>query len=109
MCVCVCVFCCRPVINRKLEDKVCGSGPNLKAIFEDDANVKQLGQGVQVSNSFISSASILSTHHPKTICILLYVYQVSFLIHIGLYSEGLCHGRHLRLQVRAVQEVLCGE
>ena len=91
MCVCLCVcggwcFHCRPVINRKLEDKVCGSGPNLKAIFEDDINMRKLGQGIQVSNCFISS-------------LIVYANILVSLMHVGLHFEGLCHGRHLCLQV----------
>ena len=36
----------RPLINHKLEDKVCGSGPSLDIIFRDDTHLLKLGQDV---------------------------------------------------------------
>ena len=32
----------RPIINRKFEEKVCGEGPKLEVMFEDDQHLKNL-------------------------------------------------------------------
>ena len=37
------------MINNKLEEKVCGDGPSLSGIFEDDAELMDLTQDIQVS------------------------------------------------------------
>ena len=41
----------RPLINRKLEEKVCGEGPSLEVIFEADAHLMELQDGVYGSIS----------------------------------------------------------
>ena len=38
----------RPLINHKVEDKVCGEGPDLEAIFEADSHLQGLCQSIQV-------------------------------------------------------------
>ncbi len=36
------------MINRKLEEKVCGDGPSLAIVFEDDIDLMDLHQEIQV-------------------------------------------------------------
>ena len=38
----------RPMINKKLEEKVCGDGPCLSIVFEDDIELMDLHQEIQV-------------------------------------------------------------
>lgn len=39
----------RPLINRKLEEKDCGEGPNLENIFEDDIHMNDIQERIIVS------------------------------------------------------------
>ena len=41
-------FMFRPLINRKLEEKDCGEGPNLENIFEDDIHMKDVQEKIIV-------------------------------------------------------------
>ena len=43
---CTSLIIARPLINHKLEDKVCGNGPSLDIIFRDDTHLLKLGQDV---------------------------------------------------------------
>ncbi len=45
----------RPLINHKLEDKVCGEGPDLEAIFQADTDLQGLCQGIKVSRMCAST------------------------------------------------------
>ena len=38
------VFCVRPLINQKYEDKTCGEGPNLALMLDDDHYLTSLGR-----------------------------------------------------------------
>lgn len=38
----------RPLINRKLEEKDCGEGPNLENIFEDDIHMNEIQEKIIV-------------------------------------------------------------
>ena len=38
----------RPLINGQLEEKVCGEGPGLEDVFEDDSHLEQLNNSIQV-------------------------------------------------------------
>ena len=38
----------RPLINGQLEEKVCGEGPCLEDVFEDDSHLEQLNNSIQV-------------------------------------------------------------
>lgn len=59
----------RPMINQKYEDKMCGTGPSLASVFEDDNELMEVAQSVQVCN-------ILN---------LSYYYY-----HIGLFDKRIC-------------------
>ena len=38
----------RPLINRKPEEKTCGEGPSLEAIFDDDTHLQDISASIQV-------------------------------------------------------------
>ena len=40
---------CRPLINQKFEEKICGQGPSLLAVFDDDTQLQELSNMIQVS------------------------------------------------------------
>lgn len=42
----------RPLINRKLEEKDCGEGPNLENIFEDDIHMNEIQENIIVRKIF---------------------------------------------------------
>ena len=42
------VQCYRPLINGQLEEKVCGDGPSLEDVFEDDSHLQELNNNIQV-------------------------------------------------------------
>ena len=42
----------RPIINNKFEDKICGDGPSLSTMFEDDKHLQKIIHSIRVS--FIS-------------------------------------------------------
>lgn len=44
-----CYYLLRPLINRKLEEKDCGEGPNLEIIFEDDVHLKEVQEKIIVN------------------------------------------------------------
>ena len=44
----VCTCTCRPLINRQVEEKVCGEGPCLEDVFEDDTHLLELNNSIQV-------------------------------------------------------------
>ena len=39
----------RPLINQKFEEKTCGQGPSLVAVFDDDTQLQELSNKIQVS------------------------------------------------------------
>ncbi len=39
------------MINHKLEDKVCGEGPDLEAIFQADTHLQGVCQDIKVSKT----------------------------------------------------------
>ena len=38
----------RPLINQKFEEKTCGQGPSLFAVFDDDTKLQELSDSIQV-------------------------------------------------------------
>ena len=63
----------RPLINRKMEDKTCGNGPDLRTIFEDDSVMIELSQSIQVPYMYMY----------------MYMYTCSLLLPIGLCDSWL--------------------
>ncbi len=61
-----CIHTCRPLINHKVEDKVCGEGPDLEAIFEADSHLQGLCQNIQVSivykTQYLTIYTIMHVH-----------------------------------------------
>lgn len=49
----------RPYINNKLEEKTCGSGPSLLAVFDDDKNFHTITLQIKV-HSFLYNYFIIS-------------------------------------------------
>ena len=39
----------RPLINQIFEEKTCGQGPSLMAVFDDDTQLQELSEKIQVS------------------------------------------------------------
>lgn len=42
---------CRPIINNKFEEKTCGEGPSLQAIFDDDKEQHKIVSGIKAPHS----------------------------------------------------------
>lgn len=40
----------RPVINNKIEEKTCGEGPSLSAMFKDDKHLQSIISQIKVQN-----------------------------------------------------------
>lgn len=38
----------RPIINNKFEEKTCGDGPSLSAMFQDDKHMQALVESIKV-------------------------------------------------------------
>lgn len=47
------VFCARPLINQKYEDKTCGEGPNLALMLDDDHYLASLGEDSLVRTLYV--------------------------------------------------------
>ena len=39
----------RPIINNKFEEKTCGDGPQLSAMFDDDRHLQKIIHNIRVS------------------------------------------------------------
>ena len=40
----------RPIINNKFEEKTCGDGPQLSAMFDDDRHLQKIIHNIRVSS-----------------------------------------------------------
>jgi hypothetical protein len=56
----------RPIINRKFEEKVCGEGPKLELMFDEDLNLKSLESKCRecLNAAFNAAQSYAETFHP---------------------------------------------
>lgn len=39
----------RPIINNKFEEKICGDGPQLSSMFDDDRHLQKIIHHIRVS------------------------------------------------------------
>jgi dynein heavy chain len=44
-----------PFINKKVEEKTCGPGPNLSAVFEDDRNFLTIIMQIKVESLLLET------------------------------------------------------
>lgn len=51
-----------PFINKKVEEKTCGPGPSLSAVFEDDRNFLTIIQQIKVESLLLKT--VLSDFQP---------------------------------------------
>ena len=59
----------RPLINGQLEEKVCGDGPCLEGVFEDDTHLQGLNNSIQVHTIPHRQTYTYTNVHVHTICV----------------------------------------
>ena len=67
------VFCIRPLINQKYEEKTCGEGPNLAVMLDDDHWLTSLGRESLVRMYVRMYVSACVYVHMYIQCVALYV------------------------------------
>lgn len=82
----------RPLINRKLEEKDCGEGPNLEIIFEDDVHLNNIQEKIIVSiiiKLYVDVDCIPYTHTSMTV---MCPSHLSYHL-VGLFEQSICLSR----------------